>query len=423
MANRDFSDSVKLSVITENLRKNNGDIRCAICRMKLSSISECHFDHIFPFAKGGKSTAKNCQILCTSCNLKKADKELHDFLLEEKARKFLSGVDSLQLAHNGFNVEPSLRDNKTSHSVVTKEVFDQAISNFITQKGDIHKVDFGREYNHLPSIHYVKKYYGGFHALKAAFNIEDLSSKWDRDTIHAALVEYAAENGDLLQKDLMKKNKLPSLPCVLSYFPEYKCFTDIKRDMLGLSTRSSWDLDTVILAGKEYVQKHGKITESSLRAENGLPTSHIIYRYFSSLADYQQAVGSEISQKNTLISETEIEETVNQFFEGKPRVIVSMKQLFESFPISPATIHKRFGSYTVFCQKYNIIVKHRKKAKYTKQEVDSAIASWVKAGNEIPPAKNLCKLGLPSSSVILKYYEDWKEPFALYIKLYEKLDK
>lgn len=128
MANRDFSDSVKLSVITENLRKNNGDIRCAICRMKLSSISECHFDHIFPFAKGGKSTANNCQILCTSCNLKKADKELHDFLLEEKARKFLSGVDSLQLAHNGFNVEPSLRDNKTSHSVVTKEVFDQAIS-------------------------------------------------------------------------------------------------------------------------------------------------------------------------------------------------------------------------------------------------------------------------------------------------------
>ena len=100
-----------------------------------------------------------------------------------------------------------------------------------------------------------------------------------------------------------------------------------------------------------------------------------------------------------------------------------MKQLFESFPISPATIHKRFGSYTVFCQKYNIIVKHRKKAKYTKQEVDSAIASWVKAGNEIPPVKNLCKLGLPSSSVILKYYEDWKEPFALYIKLYEKLDK
>lgn len=56
MANRDFSDSVKLSTITENLRKNNGEIRCAICGVKLSSINECHFDHIFPFAKGGKST-------------------------------------------------------------------------------------------------------------------------------------------------------------------------------------------------------------------------------------------------------------------------------------------------------------------------------------------------------------------------------
>ena len=67
MGKRDFSDSVKLSVIKDNLRKNNGEICCAICGIKLLSIQECHFDHIFPFAKGGKSTAENCQILCTDC--------------------------------------------------------------------------------------------------------------------------------------------------------------------------------------------------------------------------------------------------------------------------------------------------------------------------------------------------------------------
>ena len=88
MANRDFSDSVKLNAITENLRNNNGEIRCAVCGIKLSSINECHFDHIFPFAKGGKSTTDNCQILCISCNLKKNDKELFCFFFQQKILQF-----------------------------------------------------------------------------------------------------------------------------------------------------------------------------------------------------------------------------------------------------------------------------------------------------------------------------------------------
>ena len=64
-----------------------------------------------------------------------------------------------------------------------------------------------------------------------------------------------------------------------------------------------------------------------------------------------------------------------------------------------------------------------KKAKYTKQEVDDAVSKWVKAGKEIPLAKDLSRCGLPSMSVILKYYEDWREPFVLYRKLYDKLIK
>ena len=40
---------------------------------------------------------------------------------------------------------------------MSKEAFDQIILSFIARKSDIHKVDFGREYNHLPSIHFVKK--------------------------------------------------------------------------------------------------------------------------------------------------------------------------------------------------------------------------------------------------------------------------
>lgn len=275
----------------------------------------------------------------------------------------------------------------------------------------------------MPSIHYVRKYYGDLRTLKKAFGVEDLSVNWSREAIKATLERYIEQNGDILQKDLTKKNKLPSLPCILGHYPEYKSFTDIKKNMLNLTVRSSWDMQSVIRAGKDYVEKHGKITESSLRAENNLPTARVVYNYFGSLAAYQQAVGSAISQKNDFISEEEIENAVNQFFGEKERVVVSMKEFFKSFPYSSSTIHKRFGSFATFCQKHNINVKHSKKAKYTKQEVDDAAAKWVKAGKEIPAAKELSRLGLPSMSVILKYYENWKEPFVLYRKLYDKLDK
>ena len=421
MANRDFSDSVKLSIITENLRKNNGEICCAICGTKLTSISECHFDHIFPYAKGGKSTADNCQILCSSCNLKKNDKEIKDFLLEEKAKRFFAG-DNRPMVPQEFAIEFLPEDSEQSFGNITKEVFDQAIIDFISRKGDIHKVDFSRVYNHLPSIHYVRKYYGDLGTLKRVFGVEDLSASWNRDTIRAALEKFVEQSGDILQKDLIKQNKLPSLPCVLRFFPEYNNFTDVKKNMLGLTVRSRWDIDSVIQAGRDYVKRGGRITETSLRAENNLPTTGVVYNYFDTLADYQQAVGSTISKKNEYISETEIENAVIRFFGTENRVVVSMKQFFELFPYSASTIQKRFGSFAVFCKKYDITVKLSKKAKYTKQEVDDAVAKWVKAGRKTPTAKELSRLGLPSMSVILKYYEDWKEPFVLYRKLYDKLN-
>lgn len=416
MANRDFSDSIKLAVIKKNLEKNNGEIHCSICGLKLSSIEECHFDHIVPFAKDGKSSFENCQILCINCNLKKTDKALKDFVLEEKAKRFFAGE----------TIDNSIQENKddyTTQDVMSKELFDQIIQGFIDRKGDIHKVDFGREYNHLPSIHYVKKYYGDLSTLKKKFGLEDLSLNWNRETIKVALERYIEQNGDLLQKDLTKKNKLPSLPCILNYYPEFNNFTEVKQHLCNLAVREKWDLETAIRAGKEYVKKHGKITESHLRAENHLPTSKIIYSLFGSLPAYQQAIGSSITSKNEYISEEDIKNAVEQFFGERERIIESMQEFFETFPHSRSTIHKRFGSYASFCQTFGITVLNNKKAKYTKQEVDSAISKWVEEGKEIPAAKDLSKLGLPSYSVILNFYEDWKEPFILYRKIYDKLRK
>ena len=42
--------------------------------VKCGSKKELHFDHIIPVAKGGGNVEANIQILCQSCNLKKADK-------------------------------------------------------------------------------------------------------------------------------------------------------------------------------------------------------------------------------------------------------------------------------------------------------------------------------------------------------------
>ncbi len=43
---------------------------CARC----GSTQDLHFDHIIPVAKGGGNSGANIQILCQSCNLRKADK-------------------------------------------------------------------------------------------------------------------------------------------------------------------------------------------------------------------------------------------------------------------------------------------------------------------------------------------------------------
>ena len=416
MNNRDFSDSVKLNVIKANLEKNRGEICCAICGTKLLSIKECHFDHITPFAKGGKSVAENCQILCVNCNLKKNDKEMQDFILEEKARLFLLGEEPASSAPL-----PAQEDALLPAGHMTKALFDEQVRSFIDRKGDIHKVDFSRAYNNLPSIHYVRKYYGDLNTMKAAFGVTDLSSTWNRETIRAALENYVAEHGDILQKDMVKKNRLPSLPCVLTYYPEYENFTDVKRGLCGLDVPEKWTVENALQAGKDYVAANGKLTQSKLGKYNHLPSANVVNNLFGSLAAYQQAVGAEVTAKNEWIAEEDIEKAVDARFEGKERVVETMNRFFASFPYSPSTIQKRYGTFAAFCEEYGIIVLNARKARYTKQEVDEAIAKWVKAGHGIPIAKDLTKNGLPSMSVILKYYEDWKAPFILYRRLYDKL--
>lgn len=422
MSDRDFSDSTKLEIVKQNLEKNNGSILCELCSKKIISISECHFDHIHPYAKGGKSVVSNCQILCADCNLRKNDKLLKDFAFEEKARMFLSGMSVEEQEEKDFSEEIFVCDNDISKGM-TKDKFDKLIGDFIKKKGNIHKVDFGREYNNLPSVHYVKVYYGDLNTLKKAFGVVDNSLNWNRETIKNALQEYVKLYGDIKQIEMKKSNGLPSVPCILFHYPELKNFTDIKRELCGLYVQPKWTKELAIEKGKEFVKKNGKIRLNDLKAENGLPANNTIERLFGTLQNYQKEVGTTVTHKNYYVSKEEVKKALDLFFNGKDRVIESKKVFFEDFVYSDNVIYRRYNSFTDFCKEEGITVINSKKAKYSKREVDDAISNWIKNGNDIPIGKDLVKLGLPSMSVILKFYENWKEPFYIYKKLHEEMKR
>lgn len=411
MNDRLFSESIQYQAVLANLENNNGQIKCEICGKILVSKSQCHFDHILAYAKGGKSTLDNCQILCTDCNLSKSDKELHDFILEEKAKQFMSGV-AITLDLGSSTQQTSIDGGK-----ITKEKFDKIVEEFIDKHGNIKKVDFTREKNGLPSVMYITKYYGSMNALKLAFGLKtDIA--WNRENIWQTLVEYSKTNPEFKQKDLVKENRLPSLPCILSYYPEYKNFSDVKI-ALGLDLNYElWSKEKVITSCHKYLKTHTKITLKDLRRENGLPTAKVIYNFFGTMQNFQREIGSTISKSTEFISKEEIIRVTKEIIRQKGSTFETRADFFKVFPYSQSVILHRFGSFDSFTKDTNIIILKTKKSKYTKKEVDDAILLYLKKGHPIPnSAKQLSDLDLPSSSTILRFYDDWKEPFVIFLKM------
>ena len=411
MNDRFFSESVQYQAVLSNLEKNNGQLKCALCGKILVSKSECHFDHILAYAKGGKSILSNCQILCIDCNLSKSNKEMNDFLLEEKAKRFMSG-ETISTDTTAIPQQSSVVDEK-----MTKEKFDEIVGEFIKKHGNIRKIDFTRDKNGLPSVTYISKYYGSMNELKAAFEL-DIDIVWNRENIWERLVEYSKINPKFKQKDLNKTNGMPSLPCILSYYPKYKNFSDIKI-ALGLDLNYElWTKDKVITACRNYLKTHSKITLKDLRKENGLPTSKVIYNLYSTMQDFQEAIGSEISKRQEFITKEEIDVATNEIIQKFGSTFKSRNDFLEVFPYSLSVIVNRYGSFDAFINSVNIIILKTKKAKYTKQEVDECILAYLKSGKPIPlSAKELSSVSLPSSSTILRFYDNWKEPFVIFSKM------
>ena len=193
--------------------------------------------------------------------------------------------------------------------------------------------------------------------------------------------------------------------------------------MFNLEIRTNWTKEKVLEAGKKFAQKNGKITQKDLVLKNNLPTSKVIYKYFDTMENFQKLVGANISKKPKLITIEDFDRVVESIFKSRNRNFNTRREFLEFFPISESVIYRNFDSFDLFCEKYKIIIKKRKKANFTKQEIDTIILNYIKEGNTIPKAaKDLAKSGLPSRDVILRYYRDWHEPFILYSKLYEKIN-
>lgn len=411
MSDRFFSDSIQYQAVLSNLEKNSGQLKCALCGKNLISKSECHFDHIFAYSKGGKSTLDNCQILCHDCNLSKSDKDMNDFILEEKAKRFMAGET---ITPELFSSDPQLQ---ISDSKMTKEKFDAIVGAFIEKHKNIKKVDFTRDKNGLPSVVYITKYYGSINELKLAFGLK-IDTVWNRENIWQRLLEYSKTNPQFKQAELTKKNDLPSLPCILSYYPEYKNFSDIKI-ALGLDLNYElWTKEKIVFACHRYLENHSKITLKDLRKENGLPTAKVIYNFYGTMQNFQKEIGSEVSKSQEFISKEEIMRATQAIVRQSGSTFENRVAFFRVFPYSQSVIINRFGSFDSFIKAANITILNTKKAKYTKQEVDDLILSYLKSGNSIPSsAKQLSSLKLPSSSTILRFYDSWKEPFFIFEKM------
>lgn len=417
---RNFSDTVKYQVLTENIAKNSGDVRCEVCGKKILSIADCHFDHIIPYAKGGKTIKENCQILCVSCNEKKKDKELHEFIWEEKARQFLSGVSFDQKETANEPKEPAPAFERGS---MTKEAFDAIVSDFIAQHGTIRKVDFTKASNDLPSTAYIQKYYGSLSEMKKAFGVKDLSGNWTRETILEAIKDFVDEHGEISTSDLKSKNNLPSAPCILANFPEVSTWTEFKSQILNLQVREHWTRERAICAGKAFVKENGRVFQKDLRQDKGLPSYPVISSLFGNMAEYQKAVGSPIADKAESISKEQIAEAVDAYFSGRERIADSMSELYAALPITRNILINRYHSESAFCKEFGITIINGKNYYASKKDVDEPISKWIKAGKPIPGKNELTKNGLPSKDSILKFYNDWKEPFILYQKLYDEFRK
>jgi chromosome segregation ATPase len=82
-----FDQTRKLaSTIKKSLQNQEALLSgCPYCGTNMGNIP--HADHIYPVAKGGLSTIKNMVLVCSTCNLKKSDRTLREFIVRNGLKR------------------------------------------------------------------------------------------------------------------------------------------------------------------------------------------------------------------------------------------------------------------------------------------------------------------------------------------------
>ena len=73
-----------LSRKKKDLRHHN---QCPYCGIEFDVFSNVHADHIYPLSKGGLEVEENLVLVCSSCNLKKGNLTLREFIIKFKLNR------------------------------------------------------------------------------------------------------------------------------------------------------------------------------------------------------------------------------------------------------------------------------------------------------------------------------------------------
>ncbi len=72
----DEEKHLNIRAFSNAMRQQTFEIQKGICKLcaKAFEMSDMEADHITPWSEGGKTTEKNCQMLCKACNRRKSNK-------------------------------------------------------------------------------------------------------------------------------------------------------------------------------------------------------------------------------------------------------------------------------------------------------------------------------------------------------------
>lgn len=150
------------------------------------------------------------------------------------------------------------------------------------------KTDDFRLDNMLPSRKKIVMLFGSF---KNFFDQADIPYRphrsWTKESIYDRCLEYYKEHKQLNHKDLVYENNMPSSKVVRSYYGKTSNLFDLIK---GEVKEEIWTREKMIKVAKNYFKKNKNIVTKDLVLTNGLPSQAMIKIEFGSIGTFMNIV-------------------------------------------------------------------------------------------------------------------------------------